>query len=88
MLNETVVEPLPTARVSEQVNCSTLQCQEAFSCSVVGNGSVCLPVCGSWEQYPRSTVVAVDVVNVLSAVTGVIASIAVLVISCIRRNRM
>ena len=86
--NETNVQPQPTARVPEQVNCSTLQCQEGFSCSVVGNASICLPVCGSWEEYPRSTVLGIDVVIVLSAVIGVIASIAVLVISCIRWDRM
>ena len=86
--NETNVQPLPTARVPEQLNCSTLQCQEDFSCSVVGNASVCLPVCGSWNEYPHETVVATDVVVVLSAVIGVVASIALLLISCIRWKSM
>ena len=86
--NETNVQLLPTARVPEQVNCSTLQCQKGFSCSAERNASVCLPVCGSWEQYPRSTVVAIDVVVIISAVIGFVSSIAVLVISCIRWNRM
>ena len=83
--NEISDQPPPTARLD---NCSTIQCSEDFSCSVVRNGSFCLPVCGSWEQLPHGTVVAVDVVVVLSAVIGVIASIAVIVISCIRWNRM
>ena len=86
--NEAIVRPLLAARVPEQVNCSTLQCQEGFSCSAERNVSVCLPVCGSWEEYPRSTVVAVDVVIVLCAAIGFVSSIAVLVISCIRWNRM
>ena len=86
--NEAIVRPLLAARVPEQVNCSTLQCQEGFSCSVVGNASVCLPVCGSWEDSPRSTVVASDVVVIISVVIGFVSSIAVLVISCIRWNRM
>ena len=86
--NETNVQLLPTARVPEQVNCSTLQCQEDFSCSVVGNTSVCLPVCGSWNEYPDATVVATDVVVVLSAVTGVVVSIAMLLTSYIRRKSM
>ena len=78
----------PTASMPEQVNCSTLQCQEGFSCIAVSNASICLPVCGSWEEYPRSTVVATDVVVILSGVIGFVSSIAVLVISCIRWNRM
>ena len=86
--SETNVQSQPTARVPEQVNCSTLQCQEDFSCSSVGNASLCLPVCGRWEEYSRSTVVAIDVVVILSAVIGFVSSIAVLVISCIRWNRM
>ena len=86
--NETNVQLLPTASVPEQVNCSTLQCQEGFSCSAEKNASVCLPVCGSWEQYPHNTVVAIDVVVIISAVIGFVSSIAVLVISCIRWNRM
>ena len=78
----------PTASVPEQVNCSTLQCHEGFSCIAVNNASICLPVCGSWEEYPRATVVGIDVVVILSAVIGFVSSIAVLVISCIRWNRM
>ena len=69
-------------------NCSTLQCQEGFSCSAMGNTSFCLPVCGRWAQYPRGTVVAIDVVIILSAAICVIASIAVLVLSCIQWKRM
>ena len=69
-------------------NCSTLQCQEGFSCSAVANTSICLPVCGRWAQYPHGTMVAIDVAIVLSATIGVLASIAVLVVSCIRWERM
>ena len=86
--NETSDQPPPTAGLAEQDNCSTIQCSKDFSCSVVRNVSLCLPVCGSWEQLPHGTVVAVDVVVVLSAVIGAVASIAVIVISCIRWNRM
>ena len=86
--SETNVQSQPTASVPEQVNCSTLQCHEGFSCIAVSNASICLPVCRSWEEYPRATVVAIDVVVILSAVIGFVSSIAVLVISCIRWNRM
>ena len=78
----------PTRRVAVQVNCSTLQCQEGFSCSALGNTSLCLPVCGRWEQYPHSAVVAIDVAIIVSASIGLVASIAVLVISCIRWKHM
>ena len=84
-LDETSGQPPPTARMD---NCSTIQCSEGFSCSVARNVSFCLPVCGSWEQLPHGAVVAVDVVVILSAVIGVVASIAVIVISCIRWDHM
>ena len=86
--SETNVQSQPSASVPEPVNCSTLQCQEGFSCSVVGNASVCLPVCGRWEEQSRSTVVAIDVVVIISAVIGFVSSVAVFVISCIRWDRM
>ena len=86
--NETSVQLPPTAGLVEQDNCSTIQCSDGFSCNVVRNVSFCLPVCGSWEQLPHGTVVAIDVIVILCAVIGVVASIAVIVISCIRWNRM
>lgn len=82
------IQPLPTGGVPEHINCSTLQCQEDFSCSVVGNASICLPVCGRWAEYDRVTVVATDAVVILSAVTGVVVSIAMLLISCLRWKNM
>ena len=81
-------QPPPSVGLAGQVNCSTLQCQEGFSCSTVGNTSLCLPVCGSWKQYPDGVSLAIDVVIILSASIGFVASIAVLVISCIRWKRM
>ena len=85
---ETITQPPPPARLAGQVNCSTLQCQEGFSCSTVGNTSLCLPVCGSWEEHPHDVVLAIDVVIILSAAVGFVASIAVFVITCIRWERM
>ena len=85
---ETSIQP-PLKRL---FNSSTLQCQEGFSCSAMGNASFCLPVCGHWAQYPHGTVmsidVAIDVAIISSAVIGVITSIAVLVISFIRWKSM
>ena len=69
-------------------NCSTLQCREGFSCSAMGNTSLCLPVCGHWSQYPHDTAVAIDVAIILSATFGILTSIAVLVVSCIRWKHM
>ena len=84
---ETTTQPPPMARLAGQVNCS-IQCQEGFSCSTVGNTSLSLPVCGSWEESPRGVVLAIDVVIILSAAVGFIASITVFVITCIRWERM
>ena len=85
---ETTTQPPQSAGLAGQVNCSTLQCQEGFSCSTVGNTSLCLPVCGSWEEHPHDVVLAIDVVIILSAAVGFIASITVFVITCIRWERM
>jgi len=54
----------------------------------MGNTSLCLPVCGSWEQYPHGVSLAINAIVILSAAVGFIASIAVLVSTCIRWNRM
>ena len=45
-------------------------------------------LCGSWELFSHHSVVAINVTLGLSAAIGVIASIAVLVISCIRWKHM
>jgi len=42
---ETTTQPPPSAGLAGQVNCSTLQCQEGYSCSIVRNTSLCLPAC-------------------------------------------
>ena len=67
---ETTIHPITSAGLAGQVNCSTLQCQEGFCCSTVRNTSLCLPVCGSWEEYSRGVVLAIDVVIFLSASIG------------------
>ena len=85
---ETTIPPPARAGLAGQVNCSTLQCQEDFSCTTVRNVSLCLPVCGRWEESSHVVVLAIDVVIILSAAIGLIASLAVLVIACIRWKRM
>jgi len=85
---ETTTQPPSSVGLAGQVNCSTLQCQEDFSCSTVGNTSLCLPVCGSWKLYPHGISLAIDAVIILSAAVGFVASIAVLVSTCIRWKRM
>ena len=86
--DETTIQPPPTAREVQHENCSTLQCQESFSCTTVENTSLCLPVCGRWELFSHPSIVAINVTVSLSAAIGIIASIAVLVISCIRWKQM
>ena len=64
----------------------SLECRDGF----YKNDTLCacFPRCDTWEQYPHSTNVASDFFVVLSAAVGLIAGIAVLVISCIRWKRM
>ena len=66
-------------------NCS-VECRDGFYINTTL--CACLPRCDTWEQYPHSTTVASDVFVVLAAIVGLIAGIAVLVISCIRWKRM
>jgi len=42
---ETTTQPPPSAGLAGQVNCSTLQCQEGFSCSAVHGKYFTLPPC-------------------------------------------
>ena len=86
--DETTIQPPPTPRKVQHENCSTLQCQESFSCTTVENTSLCLPVCGRWELFSHPSTVALNVTIGLSAAISIIASIAVLVISCIRWKQM
>ena len=74
-----------SAADSNNTTCSR-ECRDGF----YKNDTLCacLPRCDTWEQYPHSTTVASDFFVVLSATVGLIAGIAVLVISCIRWKRM
>lgn len=67
-------------------NCSTIQCSEGFYCTVDAtvNVSICRPRCDTWEQYPRSTLVASDVITILAAIIGLTAGTAGLIIASIR----
>ena len=61
-------------------------CSEGFYCDQ--STARCLPLCKEWNEYPRSTEVATDVVVILSACIGVISATVVLVLSCVRWKRM
>jgi len=80
---ETTSQPPPSARLAGQVNCSTLQCQEGFSCivlwEILHSASLCV------EAGKRSLMVWcwLSVVIILSAAVGFIASIVVFIITCI-----
>ncbi len=52
------------------------------------DGGVCRPECGEWEEFSSSTVNTIDALIILVEIIDVLASTAVLVLSCIEYKRM
>ena len=70
-----------------EVNTSTERvCNEGFYISE--NTGLCAAECGVWEEFPHSTVVAVDAMVILSGIVYLLSGVAVLVLSCINHKRM
>ena len=72
---------------------SSLVCSEGFYVSLedISNGTteeVCRPECGEWEEFPHSTVVAIYVTELVTAVVFFLSGAVVLVLSVIQYKRM
>ena len=82
---ESDTDPGTDSQSSSTDNCTSTgrACREGFYCE----SGICLPRCDEWEQYPHAIVVAIDVIVILSAAVGLIAGIAVLILSCISWKR-
>ena len=68
-------------------------CSEGFYVSLedISNGTteeVCRPECGEWEEFPHSTVVAIEVTETVAGVANMIGGAVVLVLSVIRYKQM
>ena len=49
---------------------------------------LCVPECGVWEEHPHSFIVGTDAAVILSGIIGILGSVTVLVLSCIRYKKM
>ena len=65
---------------------SPLMCSEGFV--YIEEVHQCHPHCPSWEEHEHGLSIAYNVIVTTSAAVSVLASIAVLVLSCVRYKRM
>ena len=71
----------------------TCTCNEDFFCKKINSSArdfhfACVPECGSWEEYPHTTTVIIDVVVILAASIGIVSGIVLLVIAGVRRKKV
>ena len=71
----------------------TCTCNEDFYCKQTNESgsnlqSVCVPECGSWEQYSGATTIVIDALVIMAAVIGVISGIVVFVIAGAKKRKM
>ena len=64
-----------------------MQCREDFF-REEGEGGACVPSCHTWKQHSEVVAVITDLAIGLTSVIGFIFSLAVIIISCIRFERM
>ena len=67
----------------EEVQCS-IECHDQFYCE----NNFCNPRCDKFEEYSHSYTVATDVLAIVAACIGIVAGLAVLVIFCLRYQKM
>ena len=77
--NNTIINNMPELSEANQINCT-----EPFYFS---NGT-CLPLCDKWKQYSNEKSAAIDVITILSALSGFTFGSITLVVSCIGRRKM
>ena len=65
-----------------------LQCQEDFFREKEKEGGACVPSCYTWKEYSEAVTVITDLAIGLTSVIGFIFCLAVIIISCIRFDRM
>ena len=76
---------LYTAKVLQSIS-ETLDCRENFFREQ--EGGLCFPKCEKWQEFSPSEVMATDAIILLSAAVGIIAAVAVIIISIIRYKSM
>ena len=65
-----------------------IPCRKGFFREKDDEKGPCFPHCEKWKEYSDSEVIGTDVVILGSAVIGVVAGLAVIVISIVRFKRM
>ena len=85
MLPSTTV--LPTSPPQQQtITCNNITCREGFYC--IEGANICNPSCHTWNQYPRSTNIAIDFLVLTAACIGVVTGVGVLVVAGLRWKKV
>ena len=74
-----------TGHLTAESEC-TIECRDDFYKD--SEMCTCKPRCDRWEQHPHSTVIVADVIVIISASIGLLAGIAVLILTLMRRKRV
>ena len=69
-----------TDRSPQHANCS-----EGFYRTTDGT---CVPECIVWSPYDKTTILVTDILAISTAVVAVVSGVAVLLVSCIRCQKM
>jgi len=74
------------SKIQDTVTLKTLNCTRGF---YQENGSsVCIPSCHIWTENKPAASKAIDVILLFSHLVGFVTTIAVLIISVVKRKRM
>lgn len=77
---------LPLYRVTLFDNSSQrANCSEGFYRTANGG---CVPECIVWTPYDKTTILVTDILAIFAAVVAVVSGVAVLLVSCIRCQKM
>ena len=66
-------------------NC-TLSCREKFFCDV--QSQFCIPQCPEWNLFPSAVSKSADLFTLTFGLMGLVAGVAVLVVSCLRWKKV
>ena len=72
-------------RVTPDVSPHRANCSEGFYRTA--NGS-CVPECIVWSPFDKTTILVTDILALFTAVVAVVSGVAVLLVSCIRCQKL
>ena len=74
---------------TEGMNADALRCSDGFYLDMEnGSAGVCIPDCGTWEEFPHHVIAVSDAFAITQAVVYIISATLLLVIACFEHKRM